>query len=125
MGKNTNDLNTTSPNLLGQDTTTNDKYLSDNRTLQLRQPLFNMQRWLQFEQAKSLVSEVEATLDREYQNLVVRVSAAYFETLMAGEQLDLVLAQKATYTALVDAANKGFAEGPRRISTDTGASRHV
>ena len=88
VGKNNNDLNTTSPNLLGQATTTNDKYLSDNRTLQLRQPLFNMQRWLQFEQAKSLVNEAEATLDREYQNLVVRVAGAYFETLMADEQLD-------------------------------------
>ena len=124
IGKNNNDLNTTSPNLLGQDTTTNDKYLSDNRTLQLRQPLFNMQRWLQFEQAKSLVSEVEATLDREYQNLVVRVSVAYFETLMAGEQLDLVLAQKATYTALVDAAKKSLTAGSgTRTDIDDAQSR--
>jgi len=124
VGKNNNDLNTTSPNLLGQDTTTNDKYLSDNRTLQLRQPLFNMQRWLQFEQAKSLVNEVEATLDREYQNLVVRVAGAYFETLMADEQLDLVLAQKATYTALVDAAKKGLTAGSgTRTDIDDAQSR--
>jgi len=124
VGKNNNDLNTTSPNLLGQDTTTNDKYLSDNRTLQLRQPLFNMQRWLQFEQAKSLVSEVEATLDREYQILVVRVAGAYFETLMADEQLDLVLAQKATYTALVDAAKKGLTAGSgTRTDIDDAQSR--
>jgi len=124
VGKNNNDLNTTAPNLLGQDTTTNDKYLSDNRTLQLRQPLFNMQRWLQFEQAKSLVSEVEATLDREYQNLVVRVAGAYFETLMADEQLDLVLAQKATYTALVDAAKKGLTAGSgTRTDIDDAQSR--
>ena len=124
VGKNNNDLNTTSPNLLGQATTTNDKYLSDNRTLQLRQPLFNMQRWLQFEQAKSVVNEVEATLDREYQNLVVRVAGAYFETLMADEQLDLVLAQKATYTALVDAAKKGLAAGSgTRTDIDDAQSR--
>ena len=124
VGKNNNDLNTTSPNLLGQATTTNDKYLSDNRTLQLRQPLFNMQRWLQFEQAKSVVNEVEATLDREYQNLVVRVAGAYFETLMADEQLDLVLAQKATYTALVDAAKKGLSAGSgTRTDIDDAQSR--
>jgi protease secretion system outer membrane protein len=124
VGKNNNDLNTTSPNLLGQATTTNDKYLSDNRTLQLRQPLFNMQRWLQFEQAKSLVNEAEATLDREYQNLVVRVAGAYFETLMADEQLDLVLAQKATYTALVDAAKKGLSAGSgTRTDIDDAQSR--
>ena len=110
-GRNTNDLNTTAPNLLGKTTTTNDQYFSDNRTLQLRQPLMNMQRWLQFEQAKSVVAEAEATLDRDLQNLVVRVSASYFDTLLADEQLDLVLAQKVTYTALLDAAKKGLAAG--------------
>jgi len=110
-GRNNNNLDTTAPNILGNPTTTNDQYVSDNRTLQVRQPLINMQRWLQFQQAKSVVEEVEANLDRDLQNLVVRVAGAYFETLMADEQLDLVLAQKKTYTALVDAAQKGFAAG--------------
>jgi protease secretion system outer membrane protein len=109
--RNNNDLNTTAPNLLGTPVTTNDKYFSDNRTVQLRQPLMNMQRWLQFQQAKSIVEEAEANLDRDLQNLVVRVSGAYFETLMADEQLELVLAQKKTYTALVDAAQKAIAAG--------------
>ena len=123
-GRNTNDLNTTAPNILGTPVTTNDKYFSDNRAVQLRQPLMNMQRWLQFEQAKSMVNEAEATLDREYQNLVVRVAGAYFEALMADEQLDLVLAQKATYTALVDAAKKGLAAGSgTRTDIDDAQSR--
>jgi outer membrane protein/protease secretion system outer membrane protein len=111
VGRNNNDLNSTSPNILGNLVTNNDKYFSDNKSVQLRQPLVNMQRWQQFQQAKSLVEEVEANLDRDLQNLVVRVSGAYFETLMADEQLELVLAQKKTYTALVDAAKKGFAAG--------------
>ena len=110
-GRNNNNLDSTAPNVLGQSTTTNDKYFSDNRALQLRQPLFNMQRWLQFEQAKSVVAEAEATLDRDLQNLVVRVAGSYFETLLADEQLDLVLAQKTTYTALLDAAQKGLTAG--------------
>ena len=95
-GRNNNNLDTTAPNILGTPVTTNDQYFSDNRTVQLRQPLMNMQRWLQFEQAKSMVAETEATLDRDLQNLVVRVAGAYFEHLMADEQLDLVLAQKKT-----------------------------
>jgi outer membrane protein, protease secretion system len=109
--RNNNNLDSTSPNLLGNPVTTNDQYFSDSKTLQLRQPLVNMQRWLQFEQAKSMVAETEATLDRDLQNLVVRVAAAYFEFLMADEQLELVLAQKKMYTALVDAAKKGLAAG--------------
>jgi outer membrane protein/protease secretion system outer membrane protein len=110
-GRNFNDLNSTSPNILGALTTTNDKYFSDNRAVQLRQPLMNMQRWLQFEQAKSMVAESEATLDRDLQNLVVRVAGAYFEYLMSDEQLELVLAQKKLYTSLVDATKKGLAAG--------------
>ncbi len=109
--RNNNNLDSTSPNLLGNPVTTNDQYFSDSKTVQLRQPLMNMQRWLQFEQAKSLVEESEATLDRDLQNLVVRVAGAYFEFLMADEQLELVLAQKKMYTALVDAAKKGLAAG--------------
>ena len=123
-GRNNNNLDTTSPNILGTPVTTNDQYASDNRTLQLRQPLVNMQRWLQFQQAKSVVEEVEANLDRDLQNLVVRVASAYFEALMADEQLDLVLAQKKTYTALVDAAKKGLAAGSgTRTDIDDAQSR--
>lgn len=110
-GRSNNNLDTTAPNILGNPVTTNDQYFSDNRTLQVRQPLVNMQRWLQFQQAKSIVEEAEANFDRDLQNLVVRVAGAYFETLMADQQLDLVLAQKKTYTALVDAAQKGIAAG--------------
>jgi outer membrane protein/protease secretion system outer membrane protein len=123
-GRNNNNLDTTAPNILGTPITTNDKYLSDNKTLQLRQPLVNMQRWLQFQQAKSVVEEAEANLDRDLQNLVVRVAGTYFEALMADEQLELVLAQKKTYTALVDAAKKGFAAGSgTRTDIDDAQSR--
>jgi outer membrane protein/protease secretion system outer membrane protein len=123
-GRNNNNLDTTAPNILGTAVTTNDKYLSDNKTVQLRQPIVNMQRWLQFQQAKSVVEEVEANLDRDLQNLVVRVAGAYFEALMSDEQLDLVLAQKKTYTALVDAAKKGLAAGSgTRTDIDDAQSR--
>ena len=123
-GRNNNNLDTTAPNIIGTPVTTNEKYLSDNKTLQLRQPLVNMQRWLQFQQAKSVVEEVEANLDRDLQNLVVRVAGVYFEALMADEQLDLVLAQKKTYTALVDAAKKGLAAGSgTRTDIDDAQSR--
>jgi outer membrane protein/protease secretion system outer membrane protein len=55
---------------------------------------------------------------------VVRVAGVYFEALMADEQLDLVLAQKKTYTALVDAAKKGLAAGSgTRTDIDDALSR--
>ena len=123
-GRNNNNLDTTAPNILGNLSTINDKYSSDNRSIQLRQPLMNMQRWLQFQQAKFIVDEAEANLDRDLQNLVVRVAGAYFETLLADEQLDLVMAQKSLYTALVDAAKKGLVSGSgTRTDVDDAQSR--
>lgn len=123
-GRNNNNLDTTAPNILGAPVTTNDRYMSDNHTVQLRQPLMNMQRWLQFKQAQSLVEETEANLDRELQNLVVRVAGAYFETLMADEQFELVQTQIKTYTALVDASQKALAAGSgTRTDIDDALSR--
>lgn len=106
-----NDLDTTGPDALGRTTTTNDNYTSSNNTLTLRQPLFRKQLAAQYRQAEALVAGSNAQLERDEQNLVVRVTQAYFETLLAEEQLLLVGAQKATYTAQLDAARKGLGAG--------------
>jgi protease secretion system outer membrane protein len=122
--RNDNNLSSTSPNLLGTPVTTTDQYFSDNRSIQLRQPIVNMQRWLQFEQAKSIVEEAEANLERDLQNLVVRVAGAYFEALLADEQLELVLAQKTTFSAMLDAAQKAIVAGSgTRTDIDDARSR--
>ena len=106
-----NDLDTTGPDSLGRTTTTNDNYTSSNNVLTLRQPLFRKQLAAQYRQAEALVAGSNAQLERDEQNLVVRVTQAYFETLLAEEQLLLVGAQKATYTAQLDAARKGLGAG--------------
>ena len=111
VGRNNNDLDTTSPNFLGQETTTNSKYYSFGKTLSLRQPLFNLQRYFQFEQAKDQVADAQATHQRDLQELAVRVGGAYMEALLTKDQLRLVQAQKQQYTALVDAARKALAAG--------------
>ena len=122
--RNDNNLSSTSPNLLGTPVTTTDQYFSDNRSIQLRQPIVNMQRWLQFEQAKSIVEEAEANLERDLQSLVVRVAGAYFEALLADEQLELVLAQKTTFSAMLDAAQKAIVAGSgTRTDIDDARSR--
>ena len=122
--RNDNNLSSTSPNLLGKPVTTTDQYFSDNRSVQLRQPIVNMQRWLQFEQAKSIVEEAEANLDKDLQNLVVRVAGSYFEALLADEQLELVLAQKTTYSSMLDAAQKAILAGSgTRTDIDDARSR--
>ena len=111
FSRNQNNLESTTPNLLGNSVVSNDQYYSDNRLLQLRQPVINQQRWFQFQQAKNLAEEAEANLEKEFQNLLVRVTSSYFENLMAEEQLDLVSVQKKNYLAMLDAAKKRFLAG--------------
>jgi hypothetical protein len=47
----------------------------------LRQPLFSLQRYFQYEQAKDQVADAEATHQRDLQELIVRVGGAYMEAL--------------------------------------------
>lgn len=110
-GRNKNDLTSTAPNFFGQEQTTQNNYFSGNRALTLRLPLIRPASWAQYRQAEAQAEEADATLERDLQNLAVRVGGAYFETLLADDQLDLVLAQKTTYTTQLDAARKALAAG--------------
>lgn len=109
--RNSNRLATTSVNLLGNESVTRDDYFSFNKTLSVRQPLFNLSRYYQYQQAADVVGDAEATFDREVQNLVVRVGGAYFEALMSHEQLKLVLRQKQQFQTVLAAAEKALALG--------------
>jgi len=111
LGRTRNDLNTIAPNFLGQDTNTNSMYQSFGTTVSFRQPLFNLQRYFQFQQAKDQVTDANAVHQRDLQELIVRVGGAYMEALLTDEQLKLVLAQKQQYTAMVDAAHKALKAG--------------
>lgn len=111
VGRTYSDLNTTSPNFLGQETTTNSTYYSFGKTVSLRQPLFSPQRYFQYQQAKDQVADAEAIHQRDLQELIVRVGGAYMEALLTDDQLKLVLTQKQQYTAMVDAAKKALKAG--------------
>ena len=124
VGRSQNQLATTSTNLLGNNSVSQDSYYSFNKSLSLRQPLFNMPRYFQLKQAEHLVQESVANYDREVQNLVVRVGGAYMEALLAAESLKLVQAQKRQYTAMVDAARKALVAGTgTRTDIDDAQSR--
>lgn len=122
IGRNYNDLTRTQTNFLGQPVTTGEQYYSYNQSLQLRQPLYRRPLWASFQQAGYVVQDAEATLERELQNLGVRLTGAYLEALLAQDQLDLVLQQKATLTTQLDAATKAFVAGSG-IRTDIDEAR--
>ncbi len=109
--RNRNALESTTPNFFGTPVTANRHYTSSSEALTLRQPLFRAYQMADYRQAQAQVDDADAILERELQNVGVRVSGAYFEALLTAEQLALVLAQKTTYTSQLDAAKKRFAAG--------------
>ena len=110
-GRNYNDLTSTTPNILGQETNRQTHYFSGSQTLTVRQPLYRPYQLALLRQAEAQVGDAEATLQRDEQSLVVRAGEAYFEALLAEEQLKLIASQKSTYLTQLDAARKRVKAG--------------
>lgn len=105
-----NNLDSTST--LGVDALSDSRrYQSSNDTLVLRQPIYRKQLFAQYDLAKAQVTDVNAQLERDEQALVMRVTEAYFNVLLADEQLVLIGLQRRSYTTQVDAARKAFSAG--------------
>lgn len=109
--RNNNSLESIGPDFAGRATVSNRNYTSSTLALTIRQPLFRKFQLADYQQAKAQVNDANAILDRELQNVAVRVSGAYFEALLTAEQLALVQSQKMTYISQFDAAKKRFAAG--------------
>jgi outer membrane protein, protease secretion system len=111
LGNNRNQLHSVAPNIFGQEQAADYIYPSSNRTLSVRQPLFRPYQTALYRQAEAQVSDAEATLAQDEQDLAVRVSGAYFEAMLTREQLDLVLAQREAFTTQLAAARQALARG--------------
>ena len=109
--RNRNSLESTTADFRGNPFTNNLSYGSSGETVILRQPLFRKFLAADYRQAGAQVDDANAILERELQSVAVRVSGAYFETLLTAEQLALVLSQKTAFTTQLDAAKKRFAAG--------------
>ena len=109
--RNRNSLQRITPDFQGNPVTTQTRYGSSSDALTLRQPIFRPYQMAEYRQAQAQVDDANAILERELQNVAVRVSGAYFEALLTAEQLALVLAQKTAYTSQLDAARKRLAAG--------------
>jgi outer membrane protein/protease secretion system outer membrane protein len=106
-----NDLLSEQPGFQGNVVSQHLHYDSANHALTVRQPLYRPQALAQLRQAEALVAGGDATLEREEQNLVMRLTQSYLEALLAEEQLRLIALQRAAYGGQLEAARKGFAAG--------------
>lgn len=106
-----NNLDRTQPNILGQEITVNDRYPSKNTTVTVRQPLYRKAIAVGIAQTQAQRDDAEAALQRETQNLAVRVTDAYTQIQFARDQLGFIDAQKIATTTQLDAARKQFTGG--------------
>jgi outer membrane protein len=91
---------------------------SNGYTLTFTQPIFRAQNWMQYQQGEFQVRQAEATFGQASQDLIVRVSQAYFDVLGQYDTLILVRAQKAAISEQLAQAKRNFEVGTATI-TDT------
>ena len=87
-------------------------------TLNLSQPIYRKQNFIQYDQAGYQVKQAEAAFSQSSQDLIVRASQAYFDVLAAQDTLELVGAQKAAISEQLAQAKRNFEVGTATI-TDT------
>ncbi len=125
LSRNENRLDSTVPGFLGRLQKSHQDYFGSSYVIGLRQPLFRFYNIALLQQAQSQVSSAEAILDSNLQDLLVRLSGAYFEALMATDQLNLVLAQKDAYGMQLQAAKRSFSAGQgTRTDIDDAQARY-
>lgn len=102
------------PRTSGQTTyATNQTY-----SINLRQPVFRRERFIQLRQADSRIAQADAVFEAAQQDLILRVATRYFDVLGARDNLAFVRADKAALTRTLDQAQQRFEVGLAAI-TDT------
>jgi len=94
------------------------QYNSNGYNLSLTQPIYRKQNFAQYEQSKSQVVQAEAQFAIARQDLIVRVAQAYFDVLLAQDNVALAGAQKAAIGEQLEMAKRNFEVGTVTI-TDT------
>ena len=95
---------------------TDARFNSNGYSVNLTQPLFRLQNFVQYGQAQYQVAQAEANLAQARQDLIVRVAQAYFDVLYAEENLKAVRANKAAIAQQLAQAKKNFEVGTATIT---------
>lgn len=110
LGRNFNELETDTT-VLNRPVNTRQDYYSGTRAITLRQPLLQPVQWAALRQAGAQAVEAEANLANARQQLVTRLAEAYFDLLLADDQITLVRAQTQAHASQLEAAKKALAAG--------------
>jgi outer membrane protein len=88
-----------------------EKYNSNAWELSINQPVFRMENYAIHRQAKASVRQADIVLATDAQDLIARVTRAYFDVLSAETELSSVKANKKAIARQLDQAQKRFEVG--------------
>jgi outer membrane protein len=91
------------------------RYSTTSYALTLAQPIFRAQNWIAISQADRVVLQAEATLAVSGQDLVLRVAQAYFDVLLAQDNVALSGTQKTAIDQQLAQAKRNFEVGTATI----------
>jgi outer membrane protein len=89
------------------------------------QPLFRIENFIIYEQSKNQVAQADARFVLAAQDLILRVSQAYFDVLIAQANLEVVESQKKAISEQLEQAKRNFEVGIATIvDTHEAQARH-
>lgn len=105
------------PSQYGGPVSSNQNYRAYSGSVQLRQPLINLEGLARYRYGKATALASDATFTDKAEDLVVRVTTAYTDTLFALDQVALATAQKKTFDAQL-ASNEALFKNGQGTRTD-------
>jgi len=96
----------------------NAQFNSNSASVSVTQPLYRRQNLVAYDQGKTQVALADAQFAAAAQDLILRVSQAYFDVLLAGSNLSFTEAQKTAIAQQLEQAKRNFEVGNATI-TDT------
>lgn len=90
--------------------------------LQLTQPVFSAPQYFAYGESKATADQARARFDSARQDLIIRVSQAYFDTLVAQAGLDAANAQVRSLEEQLSAARRSYKDGVASV-TDVAESQ--
>jgi len=79
--------------------------------IQLVQPVFHWDQWVQLSQSDKQIAQAEASYMAEQQNLILKTTQSYFAVLAAEDDLTFIISEKKTIAKQLEQAQQRFDVG--------------
>ena len=79
--------------------------------IDLTQPIFNLDFWVQFSQSENQIAQADAEYGTVWQDLIQRTTGAYLDVLLAKDTLDFSSSEKRAFARQLEQAKQRFEVG--------------